>query len=101
MTIGGTLVFCGYDVGMYSQEIFIIGTGTGKGWTTTEYLPRMTFPTNGNAGCAYVNGYLYVFGGKSDLANGGNVYIQRILLQPFAGVNIIRLFCFITDPLDK
>ena len=92
MTTGGTLVFCGYDIGMSLQEKYIIGTGVGKGWTTTEYLPRTTFPTNGNAGCAYVNGYLYVFGGRNDLSNGGNQYIQRTLLQPIAGVKNHKTF---------
>jgi hypothetical protein len=93
---GGILVFCGYDKGMYDQQYFSVGT---KSWVTLEIFPRMTFPTNGNAGCAYDNQYFYVFGGKSDLSNGGNLYAQRLLLQGNPGVNIIKVF--VNDPPDK
>jgi hypothetical protein len=83
---------------MYDQQYFSVATKT---WTTGEYLPRTTFPTNGNAGCAYVNGYFYSFGGRNDLSNGGNQYVQRILVQPNPGNYIIILLCFIADPPDK
>jgi hypothetical protein len=87
---GGALVFCGYDKGMNTQEVYSVPS---RSWLNPgEYFPRTTFPTNGNAGCAYVNGYFYAFGGRNDLSNGGNQYVQRILLQPNGGVNIINFF---------